>query len=44
MIDNDSVVKPKETTQEDLLVVHTQGYLDSLQVLKVSKVQQWLLY
>lgn len=31
MIDNDSVVKPKETTQEDLLVVHTPGYLNSLQ-------------
>ena len=32
MINDESIVKPNEVTQEDLLVVHTPGYLDSLQV------------
>ncbi|XP_068703336.1 histone deacetylase 11-like isoform X1 [Montipora capricornis] len=31
MINDESIVKPNEVTQEDLLVVHTPGYLDSLQ-------------
>lgn len=30
MINNDSVVTPREATQDDLLVVHTPSYLDSL--------------
>ncbi|XP_078369985.1 histone deacetylase 11-like [Oculina patagonica] len=30
MVDEATVVVPKETTSEDLLVVHTQTYLDSL--------------
>ena len=32
MVNEDSVVVPRETTQEDLLVVHTQSYLESLRV------------
>lgn len=32
MVDDDSVVTPKEATQDDLLVVHTASYLDSLRV------------
>lgn len=32
MLDQTTVVAPRETTAEDLLVVHTQSYLDSLRV------------
>lgn len=32
MLDQTTVVVPRETTAEDLLVVHTQSYLDSLRV------------
>lgn len=32
MLDQTTVVVPRETTAEDLLVVHTQSYLDSLGV------------
>lgn len=32
MLDQTTVVVPRETTSEDLLVVHTQSYLDSLRV------------
>lgn len=35
MVDETTVVVPKETTSEDLLVVHTQSYLDSLRVSSV---------
>lgn len=35
MVDEATVVVPKETTSEDLLVVHTQTYLDSLRVSSV---------
>ena len=34
MVNEDSVVVPREATQEDLLVVHTSDYLDSLRVSK----------
>ena len=32
MLDQTAVVVPRETNAEDLLVVHTQSYLDSLRV------------
>lgn len=34
MVNEDSVVVPREATQEDLSVVHTSDYLDSLRVSK----------
>lgn len=34
MVNEDSVVVPREATQEDLLVVHASDYLDSLRVSK----------
>ena len=32
MVDDNTVVAPREASSEDLLVVHTQSYLDSLRV------------
>ena len=32
MIRDDTTVRPIEATAEDLMVVHTKGYLDSLKV------------
>ena len=32
MIRDDTTVRPIEATTEDLMVVHTKGYLDSLKV------------
>lgn len=32
MIRDDTTVRPIEATSEDLMVVHTKGYLDSLKV------------
>ena len=32
MVDESTVVTPREVTSDDLLVVHTESYLDSLRV------------
>ena len=39
MLDQTTVVVPRETTPEDLLVVHTESYLDSLRVSSAMLVQ-----
>jgi len=42
MLDQTTVVVPRETTPEDLLVVHTESYLDSLRVSSAMFVQKLL--
>ena len=36
MIRDDTTVRPVEATTQDLMVVHTKGYLDSLKVSRVT--------
>ena len=41
MIRDDTTVKPKEASQEDLMVVHTKDYLNSLKVMYHKNVNLW---
>ena len=42
LVDRDTIVEPREATSEDLLVVHTKTYLDSLRVCGYFTLFRWI--
>ena len=42
LVDRDTIVEPREATSEDLLVVHTKTYLDSLRVCGYFTLSRWI--